>query len=219
MRAVSPKKIREPEIAHDVADALEPFALVPLAANMVIEQCRIDGGAFEKSKCDSIRIDGARIATTSFEESKLSSTRWIDVICERSSFAMIDWRGAGFTRVVLRGCRVTGAKFYEGVFEDVTFVDCQIDYGSFGDAKFSRVAFENCQLRDADFHAADLRGVTFVDCDLERADFTRAKLQTTDVSQSSVRGITISAVEARGLVVNRDQASVLAALFGLVIRD
>ena len=214
LRAAVPKPIRAPILGPE----LEPFALAPLTSNMVIEQCRIDGGAFAGSKCDSLRLDGVHVATTAFDDSKLTSLRWIDVICERSSLAMIDWRGAGFTRVEVRVCRLTGGKLYEAQLEDVRFVDCQFDYGSFGDARLSRVTFESCQLREADFHGADLRGASFVDCDLERADFTRAKLQGTDVSRSNLRGVTVSASDVRGLIVSREQASVLAALFGLVIR-
>lgn len=207
-----PKPIRAPELT----DELAPF-VGPLTG--ILEARRIEGGAFGAARVDAIRCEQVHVRASAFDESKLTNLRWIDVLCERSTLSMIDWRGALLTRTLVRGCRLTGARFAEARLEDVRFVECHLDYAAFGDARLTRVSFESCQLREADFHGADLKGTQFVDCDLARSDFTRAKLAGTDVSRSELGGVTLVPADARGLVVNREQACALAVLFGLIVRD
>ncbi|MGD0677768.1 MAG: pentapeptide repeat-containing protein [Polyangiaceae bacterium] len=215
MRAVPPKPIRAPELPA----RLECLAPERLESGALIEQCRIEGGAFSGSRCDSIRLEEVHIAACAFDDSKLTNVKWRDVLCERSTFSMIDWRGAAFTRAEVHGCRLTGGKLVEAQLDDVRFIECHFDYGSFIDARLSRVAFESCHLREADFRGADLTGTSFVDCNLERADFSRARLRRADVSRSTVTGMTAGPADVRGLVVSREQACSLAVLFGLIVRD
>jgi uncharacterized protein YjbI with pentapeptide repeats len=209
------KPIRAPELpAH-----LEIRAFTALDAGVIVEQCRVDGWALAASKSEGVRFDAVHLAACALDETKLTNLRWFDVLCERSTLCMVEWRGAKLTRVLVRGCRVTGAKLAEAELDDVRFVDCQVDYASFAGARLRRVAFESCKLREADFTGADLTGTAFVECDLAGADFSGAKLKGADVSTSQMSGVTVGAGDLKGLVVSREQASALAKLFGLVVKD
>jgi uncharacterized protein YjbI with pentapeptide repeats len=132
---------------------------------------------------------------------------------------LADWPQANFTRVVLRETRATGMRMEGAQFQDVRFVDCQLDYASFTHTKFGRVTFEQCRLRDADFGGADLEGTVFVECDLQGVCFIGAKLAGVEIGTCSGRELRIEARDVRGLIVNSQQAAVLAKLFGLVVRD
>lgn len=210
-----PEPIRPPTLPAQ----LEPRTLTGLAANAVIEECRLDRSALARSKASSVRFDGVHMVGVALDESELANLVWQDVVCERCNLSMVNWRGAKLTRAVVRGCRVTGGKLVEGELESVRVVDCQLDYVSFADTRFRRVVFETCQLREANFRGADLEGTGFVECDLHGADFAGAKLQGADVRTSKLDGVTVGAGEVRGLVVSRQQAADLARLFGLVVRD
>jgi uncharacterized protein YjbI with pentapeptide repeats len=79
--------------------------------------------------------------------------------------------------------------------------------------------FERCRLRDADFGGADLTGTSFVECELHGVDLVGANLNGADVRSSAFRELRLGVRDVRGLIVNREQAAVLAQLFGLVVRD
>ncbi|MEO8797460.1 MAG: pentapeptide repeat-containing protein [Polyangiaceae bacterium] len=194
MRKPVTKPLRAPELPADVA----PTKLGTLRSGEVVEAARIVGDTLDASKAANVSL--------------------VDVVLEKTSLGMLDWRGASLTRVVFAGCRITGGKLAEATLEDVRFVGCQLDYASFYRSRFARATFEGCQLREADFTGSDLRGVLFGECELERAIFTEAKLEGTDVSSSRIGSIVVRSTDVRGLVVSGDQASVLATVFGLVVR-
>jgi uncharacterized protein YjbI with pentapeptide repeats len=212
--AVPKKALRAPILPKE----LEPRTLTSLDA-AELEQCRLDACTLSNQSGERIRFDGVRILGGTLSATKLTYLTWLDVLCERCDLSMIEWRGPKLTRVETRGCRITGARFHDGEFDNVRFVECQLDYTSFSKARFHNVAFEACRLKEADFSAAHLAGASFIRCDLKGVDFTGAKLHGADVSTSSLSEVRVGAGDVRGLVVNREQAAVLSQLFGLVLCD
>jgi uncharacterized protein YjbI with pentapeptide repeats len=208
------KALRAPILSKE----LEPRALASLDA-AELEQCRLEASDLSNQTGDHVRFDGVRLLGGALASTTLTHLTWLDVLCERCDLSMIEWPGAKLTRVEVRECRITGAKLHEVEFDNVRFVESQLDYASFSGARFRQVSFEGCQLREADFSRADLAGTSFIRCDLKGADLTGAKLHGADVSSSSLSEIRIGAGDVRGLIVNREQATVLSQLFGLVVRD
>jgi uncharacterized protein YjbI with pentapeptide repeats len=208
------KAVRAPILPNE----LEPRELMNIDG-AEIEQCRLEGRTFANQAGERVRFDAVKILGGTLAATKLTHLTWLDVLCERCDLSMIEWPGAKLTRAVIRECRITGAKLHEGELDNVRFVDCQLDYASFSEARFRHASFEGCQLKEADFSRADLAGTSFVRCDLKGADFSGGKLHGADVSASSLSEIRVGAGDVRGLVVNREQATVLSQLFGLVLRD
>jgi uncharacterized protein YjbI with pentapeptide repeats len=184
-----------------------------------LEACRVEACALAQARAEHVRFDGVHVVGGTLAGAKLTRLTWLDVLCERADLSMVDWPAAKLTRVEIRDCRVTGAKLEESELVDVRFVGCQIDFGSFSGARLRQVSFEGCRLEEADFGGADLGAAAFVDCNLRGIDLTRARLQGVDVSASTLSEVRVGAADVRGLVVNRDQATALAQLFGLVVRD
>jgi uncharacterized protein YjbI with pentapeptide repeats len=209
------KALRAPVLPNH----LELRSLAALTDGEAIEQCRIDGGSLADVAAERVRFDGVRLVGGTLGASKLTHLSWLDVACERCDLSMVVWQSPKLTRVEVRGSRMTGAKLIEGELESVRFIDCHLDYATFSGTRFKQVSFESCRLEEADFRGADLTGVSFLSCELRGADFGRAKLQGADVSTSRLNDVHVGASEVRGLVVNREQAAVLAKLFGLVVRD
>ncbi len=208
------KAIRAPILLKN----LEPRALSGLDC-VDLDQARIEGVAFANERGDQLRFDGVKLVAGTLASTKITSLTFLDVMAERTDLSMAEWPSAKLTRTELRDCRVTGAKLLEGELVDVRFVDCQLDYASFASARFRQVAFERCRLREADFSGADLAGTLFVDCEMQGVDFSGAKLQGVDVSRSKLGEVRVGAGDVRGLIVNQEQATVIAQLFGLVVRD
>jgi uncharacterized protein YjbI with pentapeptide repeats len=197
---------------------LEPCAPA-IIAGAELERGLLDGCNLANQAGEHVRFDGIKVIGGTMGATKLADLAWLDVIVERCDLSMIEWAGPKLTRVEIRASRVTGAKLHRGEFDDVRFVECQLDYASFAGARFRQVSFEACRLQEANFSGADVPGTSFVNCDLRGTDFTGAKLQGADVSSSSLGEIRIGAGDVRGLVVNREQAAVLSQLMGLVLRE
>jgi uncharacterized protein YjbI with pentapeptide repeats len=184
-----------------------------------VECARLEGVSLAKTSGERATFEGVVIAGGTFAETRVAEMRWMDVRCERCDISLVEWTAAKLTRVELVDCRMSGARWVGAELEDVRFVSCQLDYAIFSGARFRRVAFEKCRLRDADFGGADLTGTIFSETELQSVDFGAAKLEGADVRTSTLRDVRLTSRDVRGLVVTRDQAAVLAQLFGLVVKD
>ncbi|MCU0685678.1 MAG: pentapeptide repeat-containing protein [Polyangiaceae bacterium] len=184
-----------------------------------LEQCCLEGCELSEQAGERVRFEGVKLLGGSLRATKLARLSWLDVLGERCDLSMVEWPGAKLTRVEARACRATGAALAEGELDNVRFVECQLDYASFVGARFRQVTFEACRLKEADFSGADLTGTSFLRCDLQGADFTGSKLLGADVSSSTLSQVRLGAGDARGLVVSREQAVVIAQLFGVVLQD
>jgi uncharacterized protein YjbI with pentapeptide repeats len=197
---------------------LAPAKLTELA-DADLDSVQIDGSSVAKQRSSRVRFNSVRIIGGDFSETLVRALNWVDVECLKSQFSMCEWPEAKLTRVVLRDSRATGLRLEKSELGDVRFVGCQLDYASFTRAAFCRVTFESCRLQNADFGGADLRGTTFLQCDLQGANFIGARLDGVDMRTSSGGDIEVEARDVKGLIVNSQQATALARLLGLVVRD
>jgi hypothetical protein len=140
-------KIRPPILAKEL-DAIE----IKRLDGFELDQCPSKGCALANETGERFRFDGVRIVAGVLRETKLEILSFVDVLCERCDFSMIDWPKAKLTRVELRGSRVAGAKVLRGEFDNVRFVDCHLEYASFPEARFRSVSFEQCRLKEAERH-------------------------------------------------------------------
>ena len=201
-----------------ILKTLEPTTVTDLD-DLDLDSALIDGATLAKQSSSRVHLDSARILNADWSETKVRSLTWLDVECDHSQFALVEWPEANLTRVVLRDSRATGMRLESAEFQDVRFIGCHLDYASFTRSKFRRVTFQQCRLRDADFGGADLEGTVFSDCDLQGVTFIGAKLTGTEICTCSGKDIRVEAEDVRGLVVNSQQAAAFAKLFGLVVRE
>lgn len=207
-------KVKPPILAKDLeAQALETLD------DAELERARLDSCALAKERSERVRFEGVHVVGGTMSESRVDALGWMDVRCERCDLSLAEWPSAKLTRVELVDCRATGLKLVDAELEDVRFVGCQLDYAVFSGARFRRVTFEKCRFRDADFGGADLMGTTFAECELASVELSGAKLDGADIRTSTVKDVRLNARDVKGLVVTREQAAVLAQLFGLVVRD
>ena len=184
-----------------------------------LDRCLLEACDLAGKHAENVRFDAVHIVGGSLSETHVAELRWLDVLCERCDLSLIEWPEATWTRVEMRDGRLSGAKLIGGELDHVRFIECQLDYATFSGTRFRQVSFERCRLPEVAFIGADLAGTAFIDCDLRGVDFTQAKLQGADVRSSRLNEVRAGAGDVRGLVVNKEQASALAQLFGLVVRD
>ena len=184
-----------------------------------LEACHLTGCDLSKQTADRVAFEGVRVDGGTFAESRLPRLRWSDVACLRTDLSTVVWTEAKLTRVEIRDCRMTGAILEGAELDAVRFVGCHLGYASFERARLRHVSFESCRLDESVFTGGSLLGTAFLDCELRGIDLEGASLKDADVSTSRLTDVKVGVKDLRGLVVNREQASVLAALLGLVVRD
>lgn len=208
-----PGQIRPPAVRADLPG--EGPAVLEDDADL--SEIAVTNQDFADASASGVHFDTLRLSRTSLARARLARVDFQDVVCTACDLSASVLDAPTFTRVELHGSTLVGARWADGRFTDVRFVDCQIELAAFWQARFTRVTFERCKLREADFHGADLGHVLFKECDLALTNWADAKLKGTDVSTSDISGIKIGAPAMVGLVVNQSQAVALARTFGLVV--
>jgi uncharacterized protein YjbI with pentapeptide repeats len=169
-----------------------------------------------------ISIDGSRLDTVTLVGATIHKFELTDVFGIKLEAAALQAYKANFLRACLTDCRLTGAEFAEGRFEDCLFRNLKLDEVGFRFAHFKRVRFENCVLRQTDFSSAKFEHVTFADCDLEGANFVSANCQRVDITGEDLTGVR-GLLGLKGATISSTQlvqlAPLLASELGFHVKD
>jgi uncharacterized protein YjbI with pentapeptide repeats len=136
---------------------------------------------------EECRLTGCRLAGSDIEKLTITDSELV-----RCDLANVTLREAALNRVVLDGCRLTGAVWSAATLRHVGFVDCVGDLSSFRFTSCLALTFVDCRLHRADFGSTDLRGARFERCDLTGVDFSQVsadKAVFLDCTWEGVRGI------------------------------
>ncbi len=128
------------------------------------------------------RVEGADHSGAAQRSLLIADTELI-----RCNLANARFGGAELSRVLLRGCRMTGISLADSALRDVVFADCRIDLASFAGAKFERVVLSDCLLTQSDLQGSQLHDVRF-----ERCDLTEVDLMDASARNSEMRGCTLT---------------------------
>ena len=130
-------------------------------------------------------FDGCSFTHGLFSGATLRRVRFSDCRFEGCDFTAARFIGSRLRTASFTSCRAGGANWAAATaLDDLTFVHCLLDNGSFADAKVPRLKLDDCRLRDADFAGADLRSSIFFRCDLKGARFFGADLSSADLRGS-----------------------------------
>ncbi|MEO6761369.1 MAG: pentapeptide repeat-containing protein [Candidatus Saccharimonadales bacterium] len=174
----------------------------------------IDGFQVESRDFSGIRrlnIEASRINKVTVMGTVLENLELSDVECLRLEGAALQAYKTFFLRVNMVDCRLTGAEFAEGHFEDCTFKNVKFDQAGFRFASFKRVIFDSCVLEQADFSNAKLTDVTFTDCSLDNSSFVSASCTNVDVTSEDLTMIK-GVLGLKGSTLSSEQVIQLAPL-------
>ncbi|MBX3011116.1 MAG: pentapeptide repeat-containing protein [Caldilineaceae bacterium] len=152
-------------------------------------------------------------------ESRLHKPRCTDVRLESCDLANATWEQWAAQRMELLDCQLLGFNTLEAYLQQVRFQGCNGQFASFRFSILKMVRFEQCDLRQADFQRTDLSGVVFHKCDLRGAQLSGATLKGTDFRGSQIEELRVGLQELPGAIVDPFQASYIAGLLGVVIKD
>ncbi len=164
-------------------------------------------------------IEQARLSHASFAACRLVKPRSSDARFEKCDFTAAEWTEAHLLRVEFIGCRMLGMQWANLDGRDTRFEDCLCDEAFFLSARLPGIRFERCTLKGASLEGADLTGAQFRECDLSQADLRGARLTDADLRGCTINGVKVGAQELRGAVLDPAQATQVAGLLGIVVKD
>lgn len=183
-----------------------------------------EGNAFTNSDYSYLTGKNIIIRQSVLEKITLHKTRLdnfeaSNVIFRNCDFSNIEWLKASFHQVIFDQCKLTGANFSESYLRDCQFQDCLCDFASFSQANLKVVTFSRCRLTDSEFYSLNWQHIALLDNDLTGSNWSHTRLNKLDFSTNKFYRITFDHQNLRGLIVNSQQALVIAASLGLVIED
>lgn len=87
-----------------------------------IEGARLTGTTFEQAEFADVRIEDTRLDYVSFNRARLA-----DVVFARCNMSEVDFTGARLLRVRFEGCNLTGAEFQDASLTTCEMAGCEID--------------------------------------------------------------------------------------------
>jgi uncharacterized protein YjbI with pentapeptide repeats len=166
-------------------DALaeQPLTEHDLEAGARIAERRLDDPQLAGAELHGIDFVGVEVLGGDLSGVRLENGGLQDAVVERTNLANLRAVSSTLLRVRLRGCRMTGLQWAEGLWRDVEITDCRADLVALRRTQLERVTFRDCVLSEADLLEARLREVT-----LERCTLTAADLRGTRFERCELRG-------------------------------
>jgi len=189
-------------MSHDIVD--QGRLANENLAGLTLEFCAVKHVVFRNVCLAETRFLAPRFDDVRFENCDLANAEWTHLIAHRIEFI---------------GCRMDGFTTPEAHWQDIRFVDSSLHFARLRFATLKPARFEQCNLSHADFQASELSGASFARCNLNDTQFAQTKLAGADLRTSTIERIHIGVGELAGVIVDPFQASYLASLMGLVIKQ
>jgi len=202
-----------PEILQSDTDLLDKLSL-----DERVEECLFTGVSYVGENLKSLDVLKCRFVKCDFSECGMELAGFRDTVFEACDFSNCDFSKASFQRTIFQGCKLMGADFIEGSLRQVRFLDVSGDYVNFADSRIQDTVFEKSKLPNAAFSRCKL-AASFDMCDLTQSLFQQTLIKDIDLRTCQLQGIQITLPDLRGAIVTPMQASELAVLLGLVIRE
>ncbi|MYL43488.1 pentapeptide repeat-containing protein [Virgibacillus massiliensis] len=207
------RAIHEPELPEN----LEEIELTHLSYHDLIELSRI-----EKIKGplvgEHVRFEEVYLKKVTLSQSRLSFSRWTDVIFNGCDLSNVDFQDAYFNRVAFHNCKLAGADFDQANFQDVQFIECEAPYCLFNQTLLRDMAFRQCLLKGANFMEVQFDNVQFGYSVIQDVTFTGSSLASIDLSNCQFRTIHLTGEELRGAIISAEQAVSFIELFGVQVK-
>ncbi|WP_318765504.1 pentapeptide repeat-containing protein [Lactiplantibacillus carotarum] len=143
-----------------------------------------------------------------------------DAIFIKCDFSNCHFEKASFLRTRFVNCKMVGLDLTGTVLNNVQFDHCLLDLAMLCEMKLKTTDFITCRLTDASIMDDRLTKVRFNDCDLDKASFNQTALKNVNLSSCRFERLDLEPAMARGMLVNRDQAAMLAQYFnGVRVTD
>ena len=183
-----------------------------------VEECIFTNISYAGANLKGLDVLRCRFVKCDFSECCMEMAGFRDTVFEACDFSNCDFSKASFQKILFQGCKLMGADFIEGSLRHVCFSDISGGYVNFADSRVQDTVFEKSRLPNASFSRCKL-AASFHTCDLMQSLFQQTPLKDIDLRTCRLQGIQITLPDLKGAIVTPIQASELAALLGLVIKE
>ena len=121
-------------------------------------------------------------------------------------------------RTEFRDCKIMGLDLTGATLRNLLMRDCMGDYSTYRFTNMKQVSFLDCSLCGADFYSSELQQVHFDGSNLDQVQLSGTKLEGIDLSVCEFTELAVTIADLQGCIIGREQASVFAGLFGLVLK-
>ena len=179
----------------------------------------INGGDQSYLDAKNMVLRESHIQKLTMQKTVLRHFECSNVIFEKCDFSNLEWIGGSFHQVVVDKSKLTGKNFSESYIRDCTFTDCIASMASFSSTNLKAVSFDHCQLEDSEFYEGTWKNLFLSDNQLTGSNWFRTSLKGLDFTTNFFTAIALSQDSLAGLIVNQEQALVIAQALGLQITD
>lgn len=169
-------------------------------------------------------LEGADVSGCVFERCRFSDCRaghaaFTDVVFRACDLSGMDASGAGFVRCVFEDCKGLGLRAMDGYFHHALIQGGRFEAANLDGAVCKALELRGVSLARASFAGCRLEGFAPNDADLTGVSFFGAKLCGVDFRHAQIDGLACAGPELKGAVVTAYQASKLAKLLGLIVKE
>ncbi len=175
---------RLPEVLDDQPLAEEDLEDGARVRERRLREPQLAGAQLHGVDFVGVHLDGGDLSAAHLDNGGLQ-----DVLVERTNLANLRAVSSTLMRVRLRGCRMTGLQWAEGLWRDVEVCDCRADLVALRRTQLERVTFRDCVLTEADLLEARLREVTLERCSLAGADLRGARFERCQLRGCDLEGL------------------------------
>ena len=205
-----------PDLPKQLAEGVD--FLDKLSREDRLEEAVYTGQNFCGENLKNLEAVRCRFIKCDFSEANLAFAGFRDVVFEACDFSNSDLNKASFQRVVFAHCKLMGMDFVEGSMHHARFTECDARYLNVADSKVQNVAFESTRLENASFLRCRMKA-QFSHCNLTQTMFEQTPLKEFDLRTCRLEGVQVTPSDLRGAIVTPLQASELAVLLGLIIKE
>lgn len=194
--------------------------------NIVLEQQIIDGdlvdllvaGQFVDFYIHDIEFNGCKFIDVDFSKFPLRNVSLIDCVFEKCNLSGCDFSTNGVHRTRFDKCNMVGCDFVSCSLSDVSIWESKCNYINFSDSKIKHFILKDSVVKDGRFVSAELQDICFDEDVFDSCEFLNTKLKDIDFSNCNISNIGVSAADIKGIIVNEEQAIMLVALLGIIIK-
>lgn len=207
------------EIKLKLPETLKPFAFDDLTD----EFDEVMGGLSQNEVCRDFSLRAGEIYSTVFENLTLSEARlkfigFNDVLFKNCRFEELFFEDSSFSKVRFENCKFSAVKIERCPLKSVLFKDCDARYLSLIESGLTAVRFDCSRFPDAYLYNCRLKNTEFSDCDLTRLENENTRLYNLDFSSCKLKGMRVRVEDLKGCTLSATDALGLIAALGIKIK-
>ena len=223
MTTMNKKVFKEPQIPQELTEVRDAAELMEAAREE-------EGEIFRRQFTGTFlsRIDGSHI---SFQQVVFQNCKFLGCFFDRASFADVKFINCDFSNssmndvnfrsCAFENCKALGTDFYGSIIRHVSMKNCNFRDAGMDAVRMSYVKAYHTDFTEASFSKCNITNVDWKDDCFKNASFFKTWLKDIDLTECDITGIVISDAkdELREVVVNLEQAIMLAKRLGIVIKE